>query len=322
MHDHHRLAQALGAGGAHEVGAQHLQHGSAREPRDRADQHRAERRCRQDQARQSACPDRAGAPGERQQRPLEADILDQQQADEEHRHRHAGHRERHDDAVGNAAAIDRGQRAERQPAGHRDQHAAQHQLDRRADGEGELLAHHLVGDDRASEIATQHPQDVFEELDRDRSIEAELEPDRRDRIGLGVGAGDDHRRIGRHDLQQAEAQEQHPEQGGEGDQKAMDDLSCHTLSADERWPRGGARADRARVPALLPSPPRFVRRAQHFVVCESGTRRMTRHAQPWTALRNVRAVALCVATASLRPRPHLAIGRLDRAGEPSHIAER
>ena len=96
----------------------------------------------------------------------------------------------------------------------------------------ELLDHHLVGDDRAAEIAAQHAQDVFDELHGDRPVEPEIQADGRDGLGLGVGPGDDHRRIGRHDLHQAEAQEEDPEQRRERDQQAMDDLPSHALSAD------------------------------------------------------------------------------------------
>ena len=239
MHDHDGLAQALGARGAHEIGAQHFQHGGACQPRDRSDQHQAKRQRRQDQARQSAVPHRTGAAGERQQRPAEADILDQDQADEEHRHRDAGHRDRHDEAVGEAAAIDGGQRAERDPDGNGDQHSAHHQLDGRADGQRQLLDHLLVGNDRAAEIAAHHAHDVFEELHRDRTVEPELQPDRGDGFRLGVGACDHHRGIGRHHLQQAKTQEQHPDERGDRYQQTMDNLSCHSTPLTFRSKKTG-----------------------------------------------------------------------------------
>jgi hypothetical protein len=156
--------------------------------------------------------------------------LDQDQADEEHRHGHAGDREGHDDAVDDSAALHRRQRAQRQAAGHGQQHGAKHQLDRRADRVSEFLDHHLVGDDRAAEVTLQHAADIVDELDRDRPVEAELEADGGDGFGLGFRAGDDHGRIGRHDLQQAEAQEQHAEQGGKRDQQTVKDLSSHAAS--------------------------------------------------------------------------------------------
>ena len=110
--------------------------------------------------------------------------------------------------------------------------AAQHQLDGRADGHRQFLAHHPVGNDRAAEIAAQHPQDVFEELDGDRAVEAKLEADRGDGLGLGVRPGDDHRRIGRHDLQQTKTEEEYPEQGGERNQQTMDNLLSHAMPTD------------------------------------------------------------------------------------------
>ena len=110
--------------------------------------------------------------------------------------------------------------------------AAQHQLDRRADGHRQFLAHHPVGNDGAAEIAAQHTQDVFEELDGNRSVEAEFQADRGDGLGLGVGPGDDHRRIGRHHLQQTKAEEENPEQGGERNQQTMDDLLSHATPTD------------------------------------------------------------------------------------------
>ena len=279
MDDHHRLAQALGARRAHEVGAQHLQHGGARQPRDRPDQHRAQGRRRQDQAGQAAVPDRAGAAGEGQQRPFEADILDQDQADEEHRHGHARHRDRHDQAVDHAAALHRRQGAERQAERHGDQHGAHHQLDGRADGEAELLGHHLVGDDRAAEIAAQHAADILDELDGDRPVEPELEADGGDGVGLGVGAGDDHRRIGRHDLQQAEAKEENPEQSGERDQQAVDDLSSHAPSSD-RLDQGHARRFSPACLDVAPWQPRFGQPCAAFTCSECDRLARPRHAHP------------------------------------------
>ena len=232
MDDHRGLAQPLGARRTHEVGAQHFQHRGARQPRDRPDQHEAERGGGQDQARQATVPYRPGAPGERQQRPFEPDILDQDQADEEHRHRDAGHRAGHDDAIAEAAAIDRCQRPQRKAARHRDQHRPQHQLDGRTDGHRQLLAHHPVGNDRAAEIAAQHAQNVFEELHRDRTVEAEFEANRGDGLGLGVGPGDDHRGIRRHHLQQTKTEEENPEQGGERNQQTMDNLLSHATPTD------------------------------------------------------------------------------------------
>ena len=64
------------------------------------------------------------------------------------------------------------------------------------------------------------------------SVEAELQADGGDGLGLGVGTGDDHRRIGRHHLQQAKAEEENPEQSGERNQQTMDDLLSHATPTD------------------------------------------------------------------------------------------
>ena len=131
------------------------------------------------------------------------------------------------------------------------------------DGHRQFLAHHPVGDDRAAEIAAQHAQDVFEELDRDRSVEAEFLADRSDGLGLGVGAGDDHRRIGRHHLQQAKTEEENPEQGGERNQQTMDNLLSHATPTDRlgHEERAAAHADAVHFPlaaALRPTCAAFV----------------------------------------------------------------
>ena len=69
-----------------------------------------------------------------------------------------------------------------------------------------------VGDHRAAEIELQHAAEIAAELHPQRLVEAQLLADRRD-FGLGRGrAGDDGCRIGRHDLQQQEADQQHTEQ--------------------------------------------------------------------------------------------------------------
>ena len=153
----------------------------------------------------------------------------------------------------------------RETARHRDQHRAQHQFDRRPDGHRQFLAHHPVGDDGAAEIAAQHTQDVFEELDRDRSVEAKFLADRGDGLGLGVGAGDDHRRIGRHDLQQTKTEEENPEQGGERNQQTMDNLLSHATPTD-RLGHGKRAAAYADVVQSPPWQPRFVRRARRLFI--------------------------------------------------------
>ena len=79
-------------------------------------------------------PDRAVAALEGQQAGA-ADILDQQQADPEDRHRHAHHRERHDGAIDQRAAPAGRQRAERDAERHRPDEAGEHQLDGRPEGE-------------------------------------------------------------------------------------------------------------------------------------------------------------------------------------------
>ena len=135
----------------------------------------------------------------------------------------------------------------------------------------------------ATEIAAQHPADIVGELDGDRPVEAELEADGGDGFRLGVGAGDDHRRIGRHDLQQAEAKEENPEQSGERDQQAVDDLSSHAPSSD-RLDRGNARRVHRRVWTLLPRSRASINRVQRLLAASvAGSRaRVTpihRHAE-------------------------------------------
>ena len=203
---------ALGARGAHIVGAERFEQRRARHARHRSDEHRAQGHGGQDDAEEARCrPNGPVAPLEGQQARA-ADILDQQQADPEHRHRHAHHRQRHDGAIDQGAATTRRQRAERDAERHRPDQAGQHQLDGRPEGQRDLVDHRTVGDHRAAEIELQHAAEITGELHPQRLVETELLADRFD-LGLGRRrARDDGRRIGRHDLQQQEADQQHAEQ--------------------------------------------------------------------------------------------------------------
>ncbi len=101
---------------------------------------------------------------------------------------------------------------ERDAERHRPDQAGQHQLDGRPEGERDLLRYQPVGNHGAAEIELQDSGQIATELHPERLVEAHLQADGGD-VGLGRGGPrDDRRRIGRHDLQQQEADQQHAQQ--------------------------------------------------------------------------------------------------------------
>jgi len=145
-----------------------------------------------------------------------ADILHQDQADEEHRGRDARDRNGDHQPVEQAPAMDGRQRAQRDPQRHRPNQAGEHQLGGGADRLQQFGGDAGVGDQRDTEIALQHAREIDAELHEDGPVEPQILPDLGDELGRRGGAGDDRRRIGRDELQQQEAEEQNAQKDGYG----------------------------------------------------------------------------------------------------------
>ena len=144
-------------------------------------------------------------PAQRRRRPAEAEIehVDQQQAGEKYRQRHAG---RGDDAasvVDPGALFYRRQDAERDGDEHGNHQAEQRQFGRCRQPRGEFGEHRPSGGERIPEIAVSELADIARELLWQRLVQPQRLADLGDRLRRRGGAGEIDRRIaGEHARQQ------------------------------------------------------------------------------------------------------------------------
>ena len=182
-------------------------------------------------------------PPERRRRPAEQIVedIDQDQAGEEHRQRHAGGR---DDAAG---VIDqrirprRRQDAERHRDDDGDDEAEQRQFRRRRQPRAQFGQHRLPGGQRIAEIAVGEIDDVAAELLDQRLVEAELDADFLDRLRRRGRSGEIGRRIARQRAGQQERHDHDADQARDRHRRALEDHRQHGCTA------------RRRVTALTPS---------------------------------------------------------------------
>ena len=221
--DHHALGHALGAGGAHIILLQHLEHEGAREPgqigrgRDGEDQHRQHR------------PIEAAPARDRQHAELDAQEIDQKGGEREIRDRQAGHQEQDDGGIGPAVAVDGGaaarEGAERERDGERRQR--QHRADR--EPVRQHLDHRRVDEaEREPEIALRHMGHIGEELPPQRLVEPVLGAQPRRQLGVGrMVAQHDRDRIARQRLQGRERQHDGDRQDRHQAEQAADQEDRH-----------------------------------------------------------------------------------------------
>jgi hypothetical protein len=146
-----------------------------------------------------------------------------------------------DTPITETAMPPRGQRAKQDAERGGPDQAGEHQLDGWTQRERDLLGDGAVGDHRAAEIELQHAAEVAAELHPERLVEAHLLADRLDIGAAGRGTCRHGRRIGRHDLQQQKADQQHAQKDGQRYHQSMGDMARHfvrnpPLSPLEQWP--------------------------------------------------------------------------------------
>ena len=235
--------QALGIGGPDIVLRQHLQHRGACDAGDQRHVGDAQRHRRQDQALGEGpepFPDRL-VTLHRQKLPLHGEEVDQDIGQHEARHGEAQHGKAHDQTVDQLARLPRRQHADGNGQRHRHEQGRERQRHGRLETLGDEARHRQVGEDRDAHVALQELRRPDEELLDHRTVEAELGADGRDRLGRGVLAGDDRRRIARREPQQKEHEQRHHRHDGQRGEQAADDVSGH----DEALPNSGKASLRA-----------------------------------------------------------------------------
>ena len=163
LEDHPALVRPLGAGCAHVVLAEDIEHRGTGEAGDQRRIDDAERHGRQHEVVQPLQEGRirAAITGGREPARADREDLDEHQPQPEARHACRHHGEGDDDLVEKRAAPDGGEHADRQRDRHRDEDREQRQEEGRFGARGERLRHRLVQEDRLAEIT---PEDAADEL--------------------------------------------------------------------------------------------------------------------------------------------------------------
>src|SRR5580765_1090705 len=191
LDDHEHFRDALGAGGADVVRAQHLEHRGAREPRDRRHREGAERQRGQHQALPALATRR------RQQTEVERDDQDQEDPDEEGRRRLADEGERHRRLIDGGVSF----HGRDDPDGQGDQQRQGERGEAELEGRGQIVEDHSGG--RLAEmdgLAKIPVHDVAEEdrvLHGERAVQAELGADAGKLALRRVGRQQERHRIAR-----------------------------------------------------------------------------------------------------------------------------
>ena len=208
------LFEALGAGGAHIVALQRLEHGAARVAHDHAGDGVAEHEGRHDRRRKALAPILPRADIARRRQPAErhGEEEDQHDAEPEVRRRDAPQRQHVDGVVDPGVALDRRDDAGGDADQERDRHRHDGELERHRQLLQDQLHHRLLQPHRLAEVAGEHALDPVQVLDRDRLIEAVLAPDLLDHRRVALLARHDQRRIAGQELLQREDDHRHEEQ--------------------------------------------------------------------------------------------------------------
>ena len=176
-------------------------------------------------------------PAERRRRPAEQVVedIDQDQAGEEHRQRHARGRDHAAGMIDQRAGPGRRQDAERHRDQHRDDQAEQRQLGRGRQPGLDFLADRLAGGQRVAEIAVREIVDVAAELHDQRLVEAELHADLLDRLLGRGGPGEIGRRIAGQRARQQEGDDHDADQARHRHQHSLEDHAEHRRLSFPVW---------------------------------------------------------------------------------------
>jgi len=111
--------------------------------------------------------------------------------------------------------MDAGDDAERNPQHRGDQQRGDRQLERRRQALSDVEADRAMRILAFAKIKLQHLAEIEQQLLRDRPVETVLVAYRLDLLRRGIVSGQRGRRIGRHDPDQHERDDQQPEQRGD-----------------------------------------------------------------------------------------------------------
>src|SRR5882724_11873041 len=230
-HDH--LAEPLGSRRADVVGAEHLEHGRAREARDRGHGEGAEGEGGQHEVLPAA-PPRGG-----EEIGLEGEEQDEEDAEEEGWRRLADQGESHGRVVEDGVALHGGE----EPDGHRHERREEKGGETQLEGRGNVAAHHgksgLAEVQGAAEVELQGVTEKDRVLDGERAIEPELAAHA---LHLADGS------VGGQEERHGVAGKPHDDEDDGGDEPEGDQGAEEPLD-DER-----EKSAHGEAPSVLPSP--------------------------------------------------------------------
>ncbi len=229
LEDHDALVEALGAGGAHVVGVQDLQHGAACVSHQHGRDGIAEDECGHDHRRQIGPEILERADVARCRKPAQRhrEEQDQHDAQPEIRRRQPPKRERVRGVVERGVPVDGGDDACSEPYGQRDDDGEESQLERDRQLLENEVEHRLLDAHRFAEVTLEHATGPVQVAHRQRVVEVELFVQVRDHARVPVFAGEDERRVARQQLLQAEDQDRDEEKRWDNRGEAMDEIGAH-----------------------------------------------------------------------------------------------
>ena len=171
-------------------------------------------------------------PAERRRRPAEQIVehVNQDQAGEEHRQRHAGCRDDTAGLIDQRVRLGRRQNAERHRDHDRDNEPEQGQLRGRRQSVAQLGRDRLSGGERRAEIAMGEIDHIAAELLDQRLVEAKIDPHLLDSLGRCGGAGEIDRRIAGQRSSQQEGDDHDANQAWDRHRQPLEDHRQHFAS--------------------------------------------------------------------------------------------
>ncbi len=229
---HIALAQPLGARGAYEILAQHLEHGRTRDPCEDRGLHHGQRNRRQQQGSdpgpEAIVPAGESSGGKPLQ--LHRKQQDQQDREPEIRQRNSDLGQRHDADVCELVMIGSRVNARRKRQHHGDQHGHDGERDGQHQSLRDQSRHGRAIGIAVAEIADHHSPDPVHVAGEQRLVQPELDSESLHRVGRCIGA---HQRLGRiagQRIQYQEDDQRGSDKRRQQGQKSSQDEYTHALS--------------------------------------------------------------------------------------------
>jgi hypothetical protein len=230
-----RGRQALGEGGAHEVFSEHPQHARSRHARDERHVDQGEGGGGENQVTQEL-PRPVGEglialDGEGAQ--ANGKNPHEEEAEPEHGHGEAGHREDHDRAIDPGALTPRREHTQGHGEEHGNQHGENGQRDRRTHPLADQGGHGEPRVDRRAQVASQHIAEPDARLGQERLVEPQPRADPGDVLRGGVVAGNDLGGIAGREVEKSEDGQGHHSHDRNGGHDPLQDQGEQIQTAEK-----------------------------------------------------------------------------------------